>query len=412
MKDPEIHHEVLFEDEINTLKHESLFVDQAYGKRHFLFALIILLLAWGILMGRAVWMQVWQGGWYQGLAEANRLRSVPIWPRRGRILDRQNHVLADNVARFQVTLTPHDLPHDEDAWSIEVGEAARLLGRTIQDFSAYRPRTAPFYDETILAADSLTYKQAVAFAVALPHLQGFELAIRPRRRYPFSFEIQSLSHVLGYVGKLSPEEYIQDKSSGYRHVDEKGKAGVERSLEQGLRGTVGEHVSEVDARGRVKALVGDKPASDGQDIQLSLDLDLQRSTEQALSDELRAAHIDRGAAIAMDPRDGSILALVSLPAYDNNIFSGSVSSTVYQALLDNPNQPLFPRAWAGTYPSGSTVKIVISVAALAEKVITPYTTVLSVGGLKIGPWFFPDWKAGGHGVIDVRRAIAWSVNTF
>jgi penicillin-binding protein 2 len=122
--------------------------------------------------------------------------------------------------------------------------------------------------------------------------------------------------------------------------------------------------------------------------------------------------VTRGALVALDPHDGAVLAAASLPAYDNNIFSGGVSSTVYQTLVQNPDQPLFPRAWAGTYPSGSTVKVVIAAAALAEKLITPHTSFLSTGGIRVGAWFFPDWSASGHGVTDVRRAIAWSVNTF
>jgi penicillin-binding protein 2 len=114
----------------------------------------------------------------------------------------------------------------------------------------------------------------------------------------------------------------------------------------------------------------------------------------------------------MDARDGSIRALVSLPAYDDNLFAGNVSTTAYKALLADEHRPLFPRVWAGQFPSGSTIKPLIAAAALAENVITPNTTVLSVGGIGVGPWFFPDWKAGGHGRVNVRSAIAWSVNTF
>jgi len=131
-----------------------------------------------------------------------------------------------------------------------------------------------------------------------------------------------------------------------------------------------------------------------------------------LRKEMEKDDLKRGAVIAMNPQNGEILAAVSWPAYDNNIFSGAVSSSAYLALLDNPDNPLLPRAWSGIYPSGSTAKPVIATAALAEGVITPQTTVHSVGGLQIGPWFFPDWKAGGHGSVNVRSAIAWSVNTF
>ena len=125
------------------------------------------------------------------------------------------------------------------------------------------------------------------------------------------------------------------------------------------------------------------------------------------------AHLlSRGAIVAMDPRDGSVLALVSLPAYDDNAFSGTVSSTYYASLLENVDRPFVPRAWAGVYPSGSTIKPLIATAGLAERVISADTTVNSVGGIKIGNSFFPDWKPGGHGITNVRKAIALSVNTF
>jgi len=408
-----IQHEVFFEEDLNTIKHRPLFVGRAYDKRRFFTVLAVVGGLFFILIGRAVWMQILHGAAYQQLAEGNRLRSVLTWPRRGLVYDRQKNILADNIPRFQVTLTPRDLRQSNDEWQLEIGEAARLLGLTINDFESYRPfAQAASRDDTVLVVDSLPYRQAMVFAVALPHLPGFRLEVRPRRRYPFSGELPSLAHVIGYVGHLSPEEFDQQKSFGYRQVDEIGKSGVERSYEAALRGQVGEQVNEVDARGRSTALVRDEPPTNGRDLALTLDVDLQRASEQALTAEMRQAGVHRGAVVALDPRDGSILALVSLPTFDNNIFSGSVSSTLYQALLDNPDQPLFPRAWAGTYPSGSTVKVVISLAALMEKIITPETTVVSVGGLQIGPSFFPDWKAGGHGVTDVRKALAWSVNTF
>ncbi|MBM3205205.1 hypothetical protein FJZ48_04510, partial [Candidatus Uhrbacteria bacterium] len=195
-------------------------------------------------------------------------------------------------------------------------------------------------------------------------------------------------------------------------TSEIGKTGIERSYETLLRGTPGERVSEIDAHGSITSMVGDRPAIDGQDIRLTIDVELQRASEILLREQMQIAKTGRGSVIVMDPQDGSILSLVSLPAFDNNIFSGGASSTLYQALLENRDQPLFPRAWAGTYPSGSTIKIVISAAALAEKLINAHTSFVSVGGIRVGSSFFPDWKEEGHGVTDVRHAIAWSVNTF
>ncbi len=342
--------------------------------------------------------------------EANRAQ--PLLARRGIIRDREGRVLADNVPRFQATLTPLDLPRDADEQDLLLSRTARILGLSITDLQAFADSTSTARDETYAIAENLPYEQAMALSVALPELPGIDLQVAARRRYPFSADIKSLSHILGYVVKVSPQELENGSDDGYVRADEIGKTGLERSYESALRGVKGTRTSEVDAHGQIKALVGEIAAVDGTDVKLAVDIDLQRATEQSLQDEMSKAKVKRGAAIAMDPRDGSVLAIVSLPAYDNNAFSGSVSSTVYQKLITDENQPLFPRAWAGTYPSGSTVKIVIAAAALAERIITPQTTVLSTGGLQVGGHFFPDWKAGGHGLVNVRIAIAWSVNTF
>ena len=412
MRGEDFQHEVLFEESATTVRGQSLFVGRIFRRRRFLVTLCFPIFVLAGLGLRAGWMQVVQGTEYQGKAEANRLREQSILPKRGIIRDRQGRVLADNVPRFQVTMTPFDLPHPKEEMDAVLGRAARILGLSMVDLQDIATVTSTARDETYAIAEQVPYEQAIAFAIAMPELPGFDLQVAARRRYPFSGEIQSLSHVLGYVGKLSPEELQDHRENGYVRADEIGKTGLERTYENALRGVKGSRTSEVDARGRIKALVGERAPVDGADVRLSLDLDLQRVAELALRDALASAKVSRGAVVALDPRDGSVLALVSWPAYNDNNFSGGVSSTIYKALIENPDQPLFPRAWAGTYPSGSTVKIVVAAAALAEHVITPVTTILSVGGIRIGPWFFPDWKAGGHGSVNVRGAIAWSVNTF
>lgn len=412
MRGEDFQHEVIFEESTTTVRGQSIFVGRVFGRRRFFLAMIFPVLVLAGLGIRAGWMQIAQGAEYQTKAEANRLREQSILSKRGIIRDRQGRVLADNVPRFQVTMTPFELPHVPEEIDAVLGRASRILGLSIVDLQGMAASTSTARDETYAIAEQVPYEQAMDFAIALPELPGFDLQVAARRRYPFSAEIESLSHVLGYVGKMSPDELSANRGSGYVHADEIGKTGLERSYENALRGTKGSRTSEVDAHGRIRALVGERAPVDGTDVRLSLDIDLQRVAERSLREALTSAKVSKGAVVAMDPRDGSVLALVSWPAYNDNNFSGGVSSTIYKALIENPDQPLFPRAWAGTYPSGSTVKIVVAAAALAEKVITPATTILSVGGIKVGPWFFPDWKAGGHGVVNVRNAIAWSVNTF
>lgn len=408
----EIRHEVLFEAEVTSVNYRPLFVGSAFPKRRFILALIFVSFFCSILVARAAWMQIGEGDMYTILAESNRLRTISLWPLRGIIHDRTGAILAENAPRFQATVIPRFVPLDPEERERVVGEASRLLGKSYADLLAIVSVTSTAQDEEVIIADSVPYTQAIAYDITLPRLPGFHLQAHPMRHYPWSDRVQSLSHVLGYVGRLSPEEYGAKKTQGYRRADEIGKTGVERSYETELRGTLGSRMNEVDARGSVKGFAGELSPQNGEDLKLTLDVHLQEAAELALLTQIERAKAKRGSVVATDPRDGSVLALVSWPSYSNNDFAGTVSSTVYQALVQDPERPLFPRAIAGAYPSGSTIKIAISLAALTEKIITPDTTVVSSGGVRLGAWFFPDWKAGGHGVTNVRKAIANSVNTF
>lgn len=410
--DEDVRHELLFERDWNQAKQRPLYLTASFPRRRFFIALSVVICATALLLSRALWMQVGQAENYAALAERNRLRSTPLWPLRGVIRDRQGVILAENAPRFRVSFLPREGLREGVPREAALGEAGRVLGVSYATLATYASATGTAQDEPVIVTDKLPYEQAMRFATALPRLPGFRLEVHPIRRYPQSTTVSSLSHILGYVGRLSREEYEKRSELGYRLTDDIGKAGIERSYEELLRGRLGERMDEVDVRGRASAFVGERPAQNGEDLTLSLDVALQAEAEKALKVGLETAKATRGAVVAMDPRDGSVLALVSLPAFDNNDFAGSVSSTVYQRLTADPTQPLFFRAVAGAYPSGSTVKIVMSAAALAEGVIQPQTTVLSNGGIRVGQWFFPDWKAGGHGVTNVRSAIAWSVNTF
>ncbi|MFO0764421.1 MAG: penicillin-binding transpeptidase domain-containing protein, partial [Patescibacteria group bacterium] len=408
----DLQHEVLFEQDITSLRGRLLYVGGSFARRRFMAASALAIVVLCGLLGRAGWMQIVQGQEYGEKADNNRLRKEPLFARRGIIKDRNGVVLAENIPRFQVAFTPSRLPLDKQQADDMIGRAARVLGISIGDIEPYAQTTSSVFDETVIVAEDVPYEQSLAFAIEQPNLPAFELQVAARRKYPQSTEIESLSHVLGYSGIVTEQELSTLKPQGYSRIDTIGKTGLEKSYETLLKGQKGFRTSEVDSRGKTGVLVGEQAAVDGSDLELSLDVRLQKVAEQALRDELPLAKTKRGAVIAMDPRDGSVLALVSWPAYDNNLFSGKVSSTVYSALINNEDRPLFARAWQGSYPSGSTVKIVISVAALAEKIVTANTTVLSTGGIRIGQWFFPDWKAGGHGVVNVRGAIANSVNTF
>jgi penicillin-binding protein 2 len=411
--DPEfVRHEVMFEDAFDQLGERRVFVGTGIGMSRLYVALIITFTVLTGLMLRAGWMQFAEGSSFQSQADANRYRSEVLPSRRGIIRDRNGVVLAENIPTFHVRMRWSDLPLSADARQETISYVARTVGVTSDDILTSLTATGTHPDEWIDVARDISYDRALALEVKMPELSGVALITAAKRQYPLSAATPSLSHVLGYVGLLSPAEYADLQSSGYRHNDEIGKTGVEASYETSLRGIAGERRVEVDAVGRPRAVVSNNPPTDGRDVTLTIDATLQAAAEKALQKQFERTHVSRGSAILMNAQTGGIIALVSWPAYDDNAFAGRVSSTVYSALLKNEDRPLFPRAWAGQFPSGSTIKPLIATAALAEGVITPNTTVNSVGGIKVGPWFFPDWSAGGHGITNVRKAIAWSVNTF
>ncbi len=403
-------HEVYYEDDLLNIRDQRLYLGPAIPRHRYYALMAAVALGSAALLARAFWMQGLQRETYAALAERNRLRSESVVPSRGIIRDRRGVVLAENVPTFDVTVTPVDLPADQSGRRDLLGRLARVTGMSIADFEQdLASSTAP--ERRMVLVRDVPYETAVALRIGLADAPAFEIKSGSKRLYPLSREMPSLSHVLGYVGRISADE-LADEFKGRRPTDMVGKTGVEAFYENALYGEPGERVTEVDAQGREKRTVKQVAPVPGDELKLALDADLQRATENALKQGLDKAKVERGVAIAMDPRDGSVLAIASWPAYDNNIFSGRVSSTVYGALLKDENKPLLARAWAGVYPSGSTIKPVYAAAALAEGVITAHASVLSTGGIRIGSSFFPDWKAGGHGMTDVRKAIAWSVNTF
>lgn len=406
-----VQHEVLYEDDITHIKDRPMYMGAAIPSRRFFGAFILVVCMLAGLFGRAFWMQVVHGAEYRERADRNRLRVEIVSPRRGIIRDREGRVLAENIPSFDVRLTERLLPSDPGERDEVLGRIGRALTMRVSEIEAVMASsTDP--DESIVLQRDVSYDRAIAMNIVAANVPAIDVVVGSKRRYPVSGEVLSLSHVLGYISGITQDELRKRKMEGYRQIDLIGKTGIESTYESILRGSPGERLYEVDSRHTVTAMVGETAPVDGSDVSLSIDLDLQREAERALRASMEKIHVSRGAVIAMDPRDGSILAVVSLPAYDDNVFSGTVSSTAYAQLISNSDHPLLPRAWAGIYPSGSTAKPMLAVAALAEGIITPKTTVLSTGGLHVGPWFFPDWKAGGHGLVNVRSAIAWSVNTF
>jgi penicillin-binding protein 2 len=403
-------------------------------------------LALATLFARTVWLQIIKGNHYYLLSEDNRLRAETIEPKRGIIYDRTLKPLVRNKANFVLYLRPIDLPKNELTRDELVRQISSVLDGTDQ---TNIPSTSisssskelklisdspSFYKikellatvklgslesyQPLFIQDNIDYDKAMLISLRLPQWPGVFLTTKIRREYltdsdngPVVSGVDSLAHILGYTGKINDAE-LKKLGSKYSAIDYVGKVGIEYSWESELKGEAGRKNIEVDALGRQKKVINEVPAQDGANLMLALDLDLQEKASAVTQFYLDKYKLKKASVIIMNPQTGEIRAMVSLPAYDNNSFAAGISQVDYNKFLDDPNQPLFNRSISGEFPSGSTIKPIFAAGALQEGVINENTSFLSNGGLRIGEWFFPDWKAGGHGQTDVKKAIALSVNTF
>lgn len=367
------------------------------------------------IVARAAQLQLIKGTNYSVLAERNRERVLPIPAERGIIYDRNGIKLTENVPNFSLALIPQDLPKNTEERERIVQDIAVL---TQQDPAQIRDTIDEYGNysyESITILDNLDYNTALAIEIQAADLPGIHIQRGSKRLYltsGTSTSTESLAHILGYEAKLNKTELDALYNQGYLPSDTIGKTGIEKSYESILRGTYGEKRIEVNALGKQQKIIGEEAPIPGEHVILSIDYIMQEKLEEIMRDHLQKNKKTKAVGIVSNPQNGEILSMVSLPAYNNNDFSGGIDTATYKTYIDNPDNPLFNRAIGGTYPSGSVIKPAIATAALSEKIITPNTSFLSNGGISVGDWFFPDWQAGGHGITNMRRSIAWSVNTF
>jgi penicillin-binding protein 2 len=386
------------------------------------FFIFFLIIFGSLLVGRIAWLQLVRGDYYSARAEGNSVRTQRIEAKRGIIYDRAGLPLVRNAANFILYLVPSDLPRSAEKidevlqragaiiYPVEPEKVGVFTAGLKEKLSRIKGSLANSI-QPIFILDNLSYDQAMLFGLAETEMPGIVLSAKDRREYLAGGAL-SFSHVLGYTGKVNDND-LERYGQSYLPIDYIGKSGVENSWEKELKGESGARKVEVDVLGHEKKVISEAPAANGKNLLLSLDYDLQKKSEEILIAKLKAARMDnRAVVVIMDPNNGEVLSLISLPAYDNTVFARGIKTEEYAKLANAPDKPLFNRAVSGEYPSGSTVKMVVAAAALQEKIISENTTVLSVGGLRVGQWFFPDWKAGGHGRTGVRRAIAESINTF
>jgi penicillin-binding protein 2 len=363
-----------------------------------------------LILARVFWLQVVHGKDYNLIAEGNRIRLQTIQAERGIIYDRFNRPLVANVPNASLYFIPADLPESSIDKANIINKLSQIIDKTPEELNGIWQSAPPHSYQPLLISDNLDQSQAISLAVIEDEIPGIQLTIEPRREY---LEGDGLAHTLGYIGKINQKELELYKGDNYELNDYIGKDGIELYYEEVLRGTNGRQEIEVDASGKAKKILNKIDPQIGDSLVLSIDLDLQKKLTELLSQTIQKAQTGGGGvAIALDPQSGEILALVSLPSFDNNFFSAGIQQDAYQNYLTDPSQPLFDRAISGSYPPGSIFKPIVALAALEEGIIDENKTFLSTGGLQIDKWFFPDWKYGGHGRINVIQALAESVNTF
>jgi len=363
-----------------------------------------------LLLSQAVYLQIFKGQYYQQLAETNRIKEKSLPAARGLIYDKNNQPLIKNLPIFDALILPKDLKlnqSERQAQLQKISQTLNLPENQINDLLAKYPNNFKYL---LPVKENIDYEEAVLLKIKAEQIPGLYIETRDQRQYFYPVEF---SHIIGYQGKIAEDELKEKSQGNYSLNDYIGKTGLELSYEPILRGKFGKEGVEVDALGHEKMVLYHEEPENGKNLVLSIDSNVQKKVRNILNNQLKRFNKKRGAVVMLNPQTGEILALVSLPDYDANQFAQNISIDDYKKLIANEDKPLFDRAIKGEYPSGSTIKPVVAAGALEEGLITDKTTVNSTGGLWLYErWFFPDWSASGHGLTNVYKAIAWSVNTF
>lgn len=360
-----------------------------------LIASYLVIALFSFLVLRLWQLQVLQGNEYRRLSEENRLRIVKIAAPRGIIYDRNGIPLVKNSPYYSVSISPVsaegvDLLHLSKVINVDMDTLSKRLSSRKSTF------------EPVRLKEGLTFKEIAYIEARRSDFPGLFIDIDVTRHYLFG---EVGAHLIGYLGKLNQSQYRDAEFRGLPSDAFVGQWGIERLFDRQLRGTPGERIVEVDALGRELRLLTEKPPSKGEDIILAMDINLQKAAEEAFGDRT-------GALIAMKPDSGEILALVSKPSFDPNLFARGISQKQWEDFINNPRNPFLNRALQSQYPPGSTFKIVTALAGLEEHVIDPETRVNCNGGISYGRWHFGCWQKNGHGTVSLHRAIVESCDVY
>jgi len=367
------------------------------------FAASVVVLAFALLAARFVYLQIIQHDYYTTRAEDNRISLVPIAPNRGVILDRNGTILARNYSAFTLELTPSKIEN--------LDETIERLGRLIDIQPKDKRRFRKLLEESksfesLPIRTRLTDKEVARFAANRYLFPGVEVQARLFRQYPLG---AVAAHVLGYINRINKADLVtiegSDQQANYKGTDHIGKTGLEQKYEFQLHGETGYEEIEIDAAGEAVRNISRTAPVSGNNLTLTLDAKLQEITEKAFGDR-------RGALVAIDPTSGGILAMVSTPTFDPNLFVDGIRSDDWELLNNSPDRPMVNRALNGAYPPGSTFKPFMALAALELCKRTPTQTISDPGFFNFGGHTFRDDKKGGHGLVDMYKSIVASCDTY
>jgi penicillin-binding protein 2 len=380
--------------------------------QRFLLLKALIVLLFGVLVFQLARMQIIDYQSYSSRAESNRLRTVPVLPARGLIFDRNGEQLVENLPIFSAAIVPGDVPEEQvlpviaevsSVTGVPANEIAERVKRALDSDDPYTP---------VVVKENLDDETAFRLRESEAAMPGVRVVVESVRQYR---EGALMAHLLGYVGRIDAEEHAELRADGYGLNDRLGKAGVEYTYESLLRGTPGYKQVEIDAAGQeIKALLEVPPRAAG-NVVLSVDLDLQRRVTQILQNA--KGNSRHAVAIVMDVRSGELLAMASLPSYDNNILTDPVDQERLPGLLNDPTKPMVNKAIAEVYPPGSTFKQITGTAALQEGVANPSTTITSYGSISVEDeynpgvvWVMKDWAP--LGTLDFYRGLAMSSDVY
>ncbi len=370
-----------------------------------IFAALAIFIAFLVLAGRLIYLQVVKRDQLYNMAEANRISVVPVVPNRGVVYDRNGEVLAANYSAFTLEVTPSKVKHLERALD-ELATIVDIQPKDRRRFKRLLEESKNF--ESLPIRNRLSEAEVARFAVNRYRFPGFDIRARLFRNYPFG---DVASHTIGYIGRINDADLKKIESvnlgKNYKGTDHIGKFGIEGSYETELHGTTGSEQVEIDAGGRaIRSLAKSEPVA-GNNLRLTLDIKLQQVAEEAFGDF-------RGALVAMDPSTGEVLAFVSRPGFDPNLFVDGIDPVNWDLLNTSEDRPLTNRALQGQYPPGSTIKPFMALAALENGKRTPEYSIVDPGF-----WTLPgvarpfrDWKKGGHGVVNLHKSIVVSCDTY